>query len=204
MPTTSTTARTRKRPAPPPTQSVAELAEQWLTAKRALESAGQAAKGHSDRARRADLARWGRLLAADQHDNAEDSALDVAADLASVTLSDLNTDELVAAVAAAKKAWSDATVARMLSTIRGFTRWLTRRQLLSVDPCDSDLLRVSARAQRRPRAVEEADVEAMVSAAREEPTGRQQMFWPARDIALLRCRRRRRRPRRRNLRRHDR
>ncbi len=56
------TARTRERPTPPPLPSVAELAEQWLTAKRALESAGQAAKGHSDRARRADLARWGRLL----------------------------------------------------------------------------------------------------------------------------------------------
>ncbi len=71
MATTSTTARNRKRPAPPPAPSVAELAEQWLTAKRALESAGQAAKGHSDRARRADLARWGRLLTTD-HPNGVD------------------------------------------------------------------------------------------------------------------------------------
>lgn len=58
----TTTARTRKPSTPPPAPAVTELAEQWLTAKRALELAGQAAKGHSDRARRADLARWGRLL----------------------------------------------------------------------------------------------------------------------------------------------
>ena len=74
----------------------------------------------------------------------------------------------------------------MLSTLRGFTRWLTRRQVLASDPCDSELLRVSSRGQRRPRAVEEADVEAMVSAAQVEPSGRQQMFWPVRDVALLR------------------
>ncbi len=184
---TTTTVRKRKRPAPLPTPSVAELAEQWLTAKRALESAGQAAKGHSDRARRADLARWGRLLTAAQHDPTDEEAgLDVATDLAAVSLTDLRTDELVTAVAAAKKAWSDATVARMLSTMRGFTRWLTRRQLLTVDPCDSELLRVSSRSQRRPRAVEEPDVEAMMFAAQAEPTGRQQMFWPVRDVALLR------------------
>jgi len=94
-----------------------------LTAKRALESAGQAAKGHSDRARRADLARWGRLLTTTGHDTAdEDTGLDVATDLAAVSLTDLNTDELVTAVAAAKKAWGDATVARMLSGCRSGRR----------------------------------------------------------------------------------
>lgn len=38
---TTTTARTRKRAAPPAAPSVAELAEQWLTAKRALKNARQ-------------------------------------------------------------------------------------------------------------------------------------------------------------------
>ena len=42
--------------------SVVELADDWLTAKRALESAAQAEKGHSDRARRADLERWAVVL----------------------------------------------------------------------------------------------------------------------------------------------
>lgn len=110
----------------------------------------------------------------------------MATDLAAVSLDDLMTDELVTAVAAAKEAWSDATVARMLSTMRGFTRWLARRQLLPLDPCDNELLRVSSRAQRRSRAVDEADVEAMVAAARVDPSERQQMFWPVRDVALLR------------------
>jgi hypothetical protein len=72
----------------------------------------------------AHLVRWSRLLTAAQHDAVdEESGLNVATDLAAVTLGALNTDELVIAVAVAKKAWSDATVARMLSTMRGVTRW---------------------------------------------------------------------------------
>ncbi|MFP5319178.1 MAG: site-specific integrase [Acidimicrobiia bacterium] len=39
---------------------------------------------------------------------------------------DLSEDVLAAAIAAAKRRWSDATIARMLSTLRGFTRWLYR------------------------------------------------------------------------------
>ncbi|MGI9092247.1 MAG: hypothetical protein ACR2FF_02115 [Mycobacteriales bacterium] len=46
----------------------------------------------------------------------------MATDLAAVSLTDLNTDELVTAVAAAKKAWGDATVARMLSGCRSGRR----------------------------------------------------------------------------------
>jgi hypothetical protein len=40
-----------------------------------------------------------------------------------LTLDDLSEEVLVGATAAAKRRWSDATVARMLSTLRGFTRW---------------------------------------------------------------------------------
>lgn len=158
-----------------------------MTAKRAMESAGQAAKGHSPRARRADLARWSRLVSAGRGlVSDEETPLDVAVDLAAVLVRDLTTDAVVNAVAEAKSMWSDATVARMLSTLRGFTRWLTRQQLLPSDPCDSELLRVSTQPQRRPRAVEDEDVEAMAAAALLEPTGRQQMFWPVRDVALVR------------------
>jgi len=179
----------RECPIPDPGRgaALAELAQTWLTAKRAMESSEQATKGHSDRARSADLARWGQLLTFADYGRADvEARLDVASALARLSLSDLNTDRLVDAVITAKRRWSEATVARMLSTLRGFTRWLTRQGLLTRDPCDSELLRVARRAQRRPRAVDADAVEAMITAARSEPTGRQRMFWPDRDVALLR------------------
>jgi len=62
---------------------LAELAQTWLIAKRAMESSEQATKGHSDRARRADLARWGQLLTPADHGRADAEArLDVASALA--------------------------------------------------------------------------------------------------------------------------
>ncbi len=127
--------RTHHSPTPAAALPLAELAQTWLTAKRAMESSEQATKGHSDRARHADLARWGQLLTSADHRRADTEArLDVASALAHLSLSDLSTDRLVDAVITAKRRWSEATVARMLSTLRGFTRWLTRQGLLARDP----------------------------------------------------------------------
>jgi site-specific recombinase XerD len=162
--------------------SVAELAEDWLTAKRALESAAQAEKGNSDRARRADLERWALVVA----EVRGRSPTGDGPALAALALRDLSEEALVGAMAAAKRRWSDATVARMLSTLRGFTRWLYRAGHLSADPLDGDLFRAPARAQRRPRAPDAEDVERILAAAAEGPSGRQRMFWPTRDVALLR------------------
>ena len=89
-------------------------------------------------------------------------------------------------MAAAKRRWSDATVARMLSTLRGFTRWLHRAGHLSADPLDGDLFRGPPRAERRPKALDADEIERMLSAAMEEPGARPRMFWPTRDAALLR------------------
>lgn len=84
---------------------LAELAQTWLTAKRAMESSEQATKGHSsDRARHADLARWGQLLTSADHGRAAvEERLDVASALAHLSLSELNTDRLVDAVITAKR-----------------------------------------------------------------------------------------------------
>jgi len=173
----------RTHHSPTPAAAALPLARTWLTAKRAMESSEQATKGHSDRARHADLARWGQLLTSADHEPVDAGArLDVASALAHLSLFELSTDRLVDAVITAKRRWSEATVARMLSTLRG----LTRQGLLARDPCDSELLRISRRTQRRPRAVDADAVEAMVTAARAEPTDRQRMFWPDRDVALLR------------------
>lgn len=162
--------------------SVVELADDWLTAKRALESAAQAEKGHSDRARRADLERWAVVLGeARGHSPTSDRS-----PLARLVLADLSEEVLLAAMAAAKRRWSDATVARMLSTLRGFTRWLHRTGHLSADPLDGDLFRAPPRPERRPKSPDAEDIERMLSAAMEEPSSRQRMFWPTRDAALLR------------------
>ncbi len=161
---------------------VVELVEDWLTAKRALGSAAQAAKGNSDRARRSDLERWAIAIG-------EAQGLAPSGDeplVSALALSDLSEEVLVQAMAVAKSRWSDATVARMLSTLRGFTRWAHRRGHLAADPLDADLFQAPPRPQRRPRAPEDDDVERIRAAASEEPRGRQRMFWPARDAALVR------------------
>src|ERR1700738_3983290 len=109
------------------------LAEDWLAAKRALESAAQAAKGNSDRARRADLERWALILGDD--------------------LNGLTTERVIAAVGVAKARWSAPTVMRMMSTLRGFTRWLHRGSHLAADPMADELLHAPPRPQRRPKAI---------------------------------------------------
>lgn len=167
--------------------SLVELAEDSLTAKRALESAAQAQKGHSDRARRQDLARWGRLLNEVLGRDVETGrSLDLEVDLAPLGLADLHTEVILAGVALAKMRWSENTVSRMLSTLRGFTAWLTRRELLRVDPGTDSLLHASGHhTERRPRALDDDDVAALLNSAALAPTGRQRMFWPERDVALI-------------------
>jgi site-specific recombinase XerD len=167
---------------PSTSTSLPELVEDWLTAKRALESAGQAEKGNSDRARRADLARWAVVIG----EACGHSPTDEAPPISNLHLGDLSEEMLVAAVAGAKRRWSDATVARMLSTLRGFTRWLYRTGNLASDPLDGDLFRGSARRERRPKALVGEDLERLLAAANETSTGRQRMYWPTRDVALIR------------------
>lgn len=162
--------------------ALAELVEDWLTAKRALESAAQAAKGNSDRARRSDLERWAVAIA-----EAEGRApVDGQGPLSALSAGGLSEEVLVAAMAVAKGRWSDATVARMLSSLRGFTRWAHRRGYLAADPLDTELFQAPPRPQRRPRSPGEGDVERVLAAASDEPRARQRMYWPARDVALVR------------------
>ena len=165
-----------------PAASVAELAQDWLTAKQALESAEQAEKGNSDRARRADLERWGVVIG----EALGHSPADGEPAITRLRLGDLSEGVLVAAVAGAKRRWSDATVARMLSTLRGFTRWLYRTGNLDADPLDGDLFRGPPSREQRPKAVDSEDLERIIKAAQASPTGRQRMYWPARDVALVR------------------
>ena len=161
---------------------LSELVEDWLTAKRALESAAQAAKGNSDRARRADLERWALVIREAEGRPPSDGQ----PALSALNIDDLSEQVLVAAMAAAKRRWSDATVARMLSTLRGFARWAHRHGHLAQDPLDADLFQAPSRPQRRPRSPEDRDVELLLAAAKQEARGRERMYWPARDVALVR------------------
>ncbi|MDQ6613405.1 MAG: tyrosine-type recombinase/integrase, partial [Actinomycetota bacterium] len=184
-------ARSSARPSPttrrhPVGPSLVELAEDWLAAKGAMASAAQVQKGHSDRARRSDLARWGRLLSSAMGLGDEpEGRLDLAVDLASLSVPDLSSERITASVAEAKRRWSESTVQRMLSTLRGFTRWLARQGHLGADPCDDEMLQAPSRDERRPRALAPEDIEAMAAAAGEGPSGRQRMFWPGRDAAIV-------------------
>jgi integrase len=161
--------------------AIVELVEDWLTAKQALGSAAQVTKGNSDRARRSDLDRWAVVIG-EAHGRPRTDGQP----LTGLVLRDLSEEALVGAVAVAESRWSDATVARMLSTLRGFTRWAHRRGYLTADPLDADLFQPPSRPQRRPRAPQDEDVERILAAADDEPRGRQRMFWPARDAALMR------------------
>jgi integrase len=160
-----------------------ELAEDWLAAK-TLGSASAA--GHSDAARRSDLARIGRAVAVALGRTADGSRnYDLERDLGPLRLEDLSDETVLRTVAVLKAGYSPATARRTLSTLRGFTRWLVRRGHLAADPCDDDGLVLP----RRPsdgvaHAFLTEEVEAMrAAAANPPPTARS--AWPARDVAIV-------------------
>jgi integrase len=166
----------------PSEPSLLDLAGDWLGAKRALESASQAEKGNSDRARRGDLERWAILFDGSGAGGPGDGA----SALARLRPSQLQADALIGAIGEAKGRWSDATVARMLSTLRGFTRWLSRGGHLASDPLDDEFLRASPRRERRPKALSGEDVDRLLAAAGTPPSPRQRLWWPVRDVAPVR------------------
>lgn len=164
--------------------SLEELADVWLTTKRSLESAEQVEKGNSDRARRADLDRWSSVLeevVRGTPANGQSEPL-----MRSIRREDLTAEHLVAAVAKAKGRWSDATVARMLSTMRGWCRWLVRGGHLATDPMTDDFLQSPSRQAPRPRAISAADVDRLALEAAQAPPKGTRLYLPVRDVALVR------------------
>lgn len=74
----------------------------------------------------------------------------------------------------------------MLSTLRGFTRWLYRTGALETDPLDGDLFRTPPRRERRPKALNTEGYQRVLTIAGEPAPESQRMFWPKRDVALVR------------------
>jgi site-specific recombinase XerD len=165
-----------------PGVALTELTEDWLAAKQATESVEQTKKGNSDRARRGDLARWANLLTLVL---GRDGPVEATPPLARLTLADLTAENVLRALAAGKARYSEATLARMLSHLRSFARWLQAAWHLDADPFEHDVLRARPSSERRPRALAPEAVERLIADA-SLPTTEGRMWWPDRDVAVVR------------------
>ena len=162
--------------------SVVELAEDWLAAKRL---AGRSETDNSAQARRRDLCRWGRALQTTRGRTVNvDGSLNVEVDLAGIRLRDLTADNCLHALSVLRSSGKASSTARMLSTWRGFCRWLVRRGFLRSDPTDDDLLTVTTSGERLPHAFTVHDVDRLRAVA-VAPGLRARSAWPARDLALV-------------------
>jgi site-specific recombinase XerD len=162
--------------------SVVELAEDWLAAK---SLAGRSETDNSAQARRRDLCRWGRALQATLGRPVDENGLlAVEVDLGGLRLRDLTADNCLHALSLLRSSGKASSTARMLSTWRGFCRWLVRRGYLRSDPTDDDLLTVTTSGERLPRAFTITDVDRLRAAAL-EPSPRARSAWPTRDLALV-------------------
>jgi integrase/recombinase XerC len=165
-----------------------ELAEDYLMVKRLREDDRQALLGHSDRARRADLARWGRLISmvSGRETRPWEDGLDLELDLGSCSVDELNYDTLVRALSAARSgAFAPATLRRMLSTLRNFTRWLNARGHLRIDPCAEEVFTLPKLLVAPPRSITTEQVEALLAAAGAPPENSRSLWWPVRDRLLI-------------------
>lgn len=169
-------------------RQLVELAEDWLAMKRTRTSDYQLAKGNSDRARRSDLCRMARLICfVTGRDHADWGApVDLTVDLGRCTLADFSTETIGRAVDAARTAFEPATVRRTVSSVRGFTRWLTARGHLRHDPGADEEFTLPALSPAGPRSLETNAVDALRAvAAGEPPAGSRGLWWPTRDAAIV-------------------
>lgn len=167
-----------KSSAPP----LSDLAEEFLHAKAVT---ADTTTRNSDRARRQDLARWGRTLhRVAGHDVDETTPLDLKIDLDGLTPQCLSVDNLIAALDILRGRYKSSTLSRSTSTLRGFCRWLMRRGHLNTNPFDDEILHVTYRLEPEIRSFAAADIDAMLEAgATPPPTATS--AWPRRDVAIV-------------------
>ncbi|MCA1846293.1 MAG: site-specific integrase [Actinobacteria bacterium] len=161
-----------------------ELAEDWLAAKSLGSSS---AGGHSETARRSDLARIGRAVCVTLGRPTDEARnYDLERDLGPVRLEDLSADTVLRTAAFLKASYSPATARRTLSTLNGFARWLFRRGHLADDPCDQDELVLPRRSEGDGAAFAflPEEVTAMRAAAAAPPANARSS-WAARDVAIV-------------------
>jgi site-specific recombinase XerD len=160
----------------------AELAEDWLAAKRVGRRSDDA--GHADRARRGDLIRWAEAIntVSGRHVDLPSHSLAgwgfVMTELSDETVM-LRALDLISGRLAV------SSTARALSTLRGFCGFLVRRGALAADPTASPELMIRLRRTTEVRGLTVADVEALELAARLPVIGRERTRWASRDLAIV-------------------
>jgi len=161
---------------------LAEVALDWCHAKSVTAAS---TSGNSDKARRTDLARWGRAIRTSRGELVdEDARLSLSGDLDGLTTSDLSSDSLLRALDLLKRTYSPSTLQRQLSSIRGFCRWLATKGFIDTNPFDDEVLQVRGRTEQAVRAFTPEDVEAMIEAAG-TPSEKARSAWPARDQSII-------------------
>jgi len=159
-----------------------ELAHDWCRAKLV---GARSSSGNSDRARRSDLARWGRTIDTVKGRNTEErKGLDIDVDLVGLAPSDLSVETMLSALEALKSAYRPSTLQRQVSNMRGFTKWLVAAGHIDSSPFDSDLVAIKTPTQPEVRAFTADDVEAMLEVAA-KPIESAHSAWAARDVAIV-------------------
>lgn len=174
---------------------LAQVAQDWCYAKSITAASST---GNSDKARRTDLARWGRTFKEilnieipsagapgnTSHGPADEIQLDIETDLDGLKTSDLNSDLLLRAIEIHKLNYSPATLQRQLSTLRGLAKWTLSKGLIESNPFEQDVLQVRIHGEQSVRAFTPDDVESMIEAA-QQPSKRARSAWPTRDAAII-------------------
>ncbi len=165
---------TTRRPA---SGSLEAAATRWLAAKQLARRCPA-----SDAARRADLAVIAAIVA-DTADLAEDPELaSFSRQLSRLRPADLGARDLADALAAYGHDHAASSLRRVLSTWRGFCRWLVAEEELAVDPTAG--IEGPGRPDWKPKALELVELGRVIDAASSaDPRGRDP--WPERDRALM-------------------
>jgi len=159
-----------------------ELAEDWCRAKAVSD---RSTSGNTAKARRTDLARWGRTLRLVRGRPVdEDARLDLELDLEGLTPADLSVETMVRALEVIRGSYKPSSTQRLLSNMRGFCRWLSTAGYMDSSPFDSELLDVRVTSELTVRAFSVDDVAAMLEAAG-QPDPKLRSAWSARDVALV-------------------
>jgi integrase/recombinase XerC len=172
---------TRRRTAGP---DLAELAEDWLAAKRVGNRPDD--PGNSDRARRADLTRWAGAFSAVLGREGGESHEGLVGCF--VTVTELASSDLTVAALGwlADQQLAVSTRQRMLATLRGWCSWLTRRGHLAADPTDADEVRLrSSDRDLDGKTFTVGEVDLLLDAASRQPADNQRSYWPVRDVAVV-------------------
>lgn len=144
----------------------------------------RSSSGNSDKARRTDLARWGRTLLEVKGRQVDESGSLVLDDLAGLRPSELSVETMLAALEVLKKRYKPSSLQRSLSNMRGFCRWLQSSGHMESSPFESDLLTVRVSSELTVRAFSAEDVAAMIGVAL-DPSESVRSAWPQRDAALI-------------------